>query len=66
MTRKLHSSLEVDARDHLWVFMDGPGLEELGWSDQTRLLADFECEHGFLPTDSRPGCGCWPVKEELA
>jgi hypothetical protein len=24
------------------------------------LLADFECQHGRLPTDATPPCGCFP------
>ena len=23
-------------------------------------MADFECKHGRLPSDSTPACGCWP------
>ena len=23
-------------------------------------LADHECEHGRLPVDRTPSCGCWP------
>lgn len=25
-------------------------------------LADFECEHGRLPHDGTPPCGCWSVE----
>lgn len=26
-------------------------------------LADFECEHGRLPSDRSAHCGCWPTEE---
>lgn len=24
-------------------------------------LADTECEHGFLPSDGKRTCDCWPL-----
>ena len=26
-------------------------------------LADHECQHGRLPGDKGPSCGCWPEEE---
>jgi hypothetical protein len=28
-------------------------------------LADHECEHGRLPLDSTPPCGCWPEESAV-
>ena len=28
--------------------------------------ADRECEHGRLPGDATPPCGCWPEEVEKA
>lgn len=25
-------------------------------------LADDECQHGRLPGDRTPACGCWPIE----
>ncbi|HYB25588.1 MAG TPA: hypothetical protein VEF89_03145 [Solirubrobacteraceae bacterium] len=27
-------------------------------------LADHECQHGRLPGDSTPRCGCWPQENQ--
>lgn len=65
IARKPHSKLEGGSRDHLYVWMDGPGLEELGWRDQVKPLADFECEHGSLAGDLSVGCECWTGREQV-
>ena len=55
----------TDPGDAAWRDLFPPGFSLEG--EQFRLslragrpLADFECEHGRLPHDGSPACGCFP------
>lgn len=49
--------------------IESPRAQQLAGGGSSELalpMADFECEHGRLPTDSTPDCGCWSEGQRKA